>query len=83
MLEKWQSGRCAICGDSPTRRGLVRDHDHRTGLIRGLLCYSCNTTEGRSTSALFANYRDRSPAQILAIEVVYLPLDAISAIRTA
>lgn len=73
MLERWHDGRCAICGKAPTPRGLVRDHDHETGSIRGLLCHSCNTTEGRSTSELFANYRLRPPSAILAVEVLYLP----------
>lgn len=31
---------CAICFGADER--LVRDHDHETGLIRGLLCYPCN-----------------------------------------
>jgi len=73
VLEHWHNGRCGICGEVPTRGGLVRDHDHDSGLIRGLLCYSCNTAECRSTSLLFANYRQRPPATILAIEVLYLP----------
>jgi ribosomal protein L37E len=34
---------CAICGRGPTAaRRLDRDHDHRTGEPRGLLCHSCN-----------------------------------------
>ncbi|MDQ3764452.1 MAG: endonuclease VII domain-containing protein [Actinomycetota bacterium] len=73
MLEQWHGGRCAICGELPILGGLVRDHDHGSGMVRGLLCYSCNTAEGRSTSLLFANYRQRPPAVILAIEVLYLP----------
>jgi hypothetical protein len=39
-----QGGRCAICPrpaeSMPTR--LHVDHDHKTGLIRGLLCWWCN-----------------------------------------
>jgi hypothetical protein len=34
-----QGGRCRLCGVATT---LVVDHDHGTGLIRGLLCSPCN-----------------------------------------
>lgn len=35
--------RCGICGRVPsTRRRLDRDHDHRSGQARGLLCARCN-----------------------------------------
>ncbi|GGU97433.1 hypothetical protein GCM10010260_36570 [Streptomyces filipinensis] len=37
-----QEGRCATCSGPPQ----VIDHDHVTGLVRGLLCYECNTEEG-------------------------------------
>lgn len=34
-----QGGRCAICQRATgARRRLAVDHDHRTGLVRGLLC---------------------------------------------
>lgn len=35
--------RCGICGrpQGPKRR-LDRDHDHKTGMPRGLLCHRCN-----------------------------------------
>lgn len=35
--------RCGICGRGPGTRRLHRDHDHRTGEIRGLLCFPCNS----------------------------------------
>lgn len=37
-----QDGRCAICTRRPRARRLAVDHDHNTGLVRGLLCYTCN-----------------------------------------
>lgn len=44
-LSAQQGGRCAGC--LGTRRyNLHVDHDHRTGLVRGLLCASCNKVLG-------------------------------------
>lgn len=39
-----QGGVCAICGNPPKEGGrrLHVDHDHRTGKVRGLLCFRCN-----------------------------------------
>lgn len=41
-----QGGVCAICGLPPTTRRLAVDHNHKTGEIRGLLCYNCNVSLG-------------------------------------
>lgn len=44
-----QNGRCAIClTDSPGGPGgtFHVDHDHATGVVRGLLCSSCNAALG-------------------------------------
>ena len=47
-LYKIQNGKCAICGrhQSNFKNALSVDHDHKTGIVRGLLCVSCNRTLG-------------------------------------
>lgn len=37
-----QQGVCAICLNPPKMRRLSVDHDHKTGRIRGLICFQCN-----------------------------------------
>lgn len=37
-----QDGRCAICRRSFDSLAHAVDHDHETGVVRGLLCLSCN-----------------------------------------
>ena len=70
-----QGGRCAICNRVPIKRsgggraresiGLFVDHDHTTGVVRGLLCHQCNVAIGhfREDPALLRQailYLDRS-----------------------
>lgn len=49
LLEK-QGYMCAICGrdlsEAQPRHSVV-DHDHDTGVVRGVLCHNCNTGIGR------------------------------------
>ncbi len=41
-------GNCAICNEpDPSGRRLAVDHDHDSGLYRGLLCSNCNTALGK------------------------------------
>src|ERR1019366_4190427 len=45
-LHDQQSGLCALCSGPGHRGGrgtkLYVDHDHKTGLVRGLICHRCN-----------------------------------------
>lgn len=49
MLDR-QGGTCAICKiattSGPSGVRLSVDHDHSTGAVRGLLCFSCNAALG-------------------------------------
>ena len=53
-LVESQGNKCAICNCAETRKDsrskkikdLAVDHDHTTGLVRGLLCGACNTAIG-------------------------------------
>jgi hypothetical protein len=39
-----QGGLCAICQSAPA---IHIDHDHRTGAVRGMLCFRCNAALGQ------------------------------------
>jgi hypothetical protein len=63
-------GRCDVCGGPPDGRWkrLNIDHDHKTGLFRGLLCKRCNQAIGlfRDNPELMieaAAYLRRAPVQ--------------------
>lgn len=66
-----QQGRCATCLKPPGGRLLAVDHDHATGLVRGLLCVFCNSKlvarhRGAHGAELFdrvARYLRNPPAQ--------------------
>ncbi len=48
-LLKKQEGKCAICKAAKNNKGKQRfdvDHDHKTGIVRGLLCSRCNRKLG-------------------------------------
>ena len=46
-IKKQQNGKCAICFSELKNGFLVHiDHDHKTGIVRGVLCRWCNTGLG-------------------------------------
>lgn len=68
-LREWQENRCALCGFRDT---VVLDHCHDTGMVRGWLCRSCNTTEGLSDHNLGQWRSGVTPAALMGIEEVYV-----------
>ncbi len=77
LLELFHDRRCALCG---LRRRLIVEHDHDSGLVRGLACGSCNALEGVSrvrkqkrlpVTGLIENYWSNSPATILGLRIRY------------
>lgn len=68
MLEA-QGGVCAICRQGcSTGKLLAVDHDHETGIVRGLLCQRCNRMVGTyeasraSVEEYLRLHREGSPA---------------------
>lgn len=64
-----QAGKCAICALPPRGKlPLNVDHDHKTGLVRGLLCWSCNhrvlpsARDNAATLSSAAKYLRHPPA---------------------
>lgn len=81
----WQQGRCYICDRKPRARDprLAVDHDHATGLVRGLLCASCNHDQLGVMSEDPAYYRRAAeyledPPALFAIGRCYVP-DSVGA----
>jgi Recombination endonuclease VII len=68
-LREYQAGVCAIC--KRTDRPLVVDHDHQSGLVRGLLCVRCNNDEGKHDFPWIKAYRAYPPALAVGISVKY------------
>lgn len=72
-----QAGVRAICGEArPEERTLHVDHDHETGVIRGLLCFRCNQAigslqEDHDVFQAAADYLDRDEelARLVAVRV--------------
>ena len=77
LILQYQGGVCFICErPPPPGKNLQVDHDHKTNLLRGLLCWSCNHRFiGRERNPVRfdrgAKYLRRPPAQeILGAHVV-------------
>jgi hypothetical protein len=77
------NGGCAICGRKLRKRNHGVDHDHKTGLVRGILCYGCNNAVGflRDDPALLRraiDYLENPPMTKFLGEARYGIIGAIS-----
>lgn len=69
-VDRYQRGKCAVCGrPCSTGRRLAVDHDHFTGLVRGLLCSKCNPLLGKLENA-FVRYGMHKQFGVTLIDVV-------------
>jgi hypothetical protein len=71
-----QGGGCAVCSKRPKPgKSLHVDHDHTTGAVRGLLCFSCNAALGHLRDdpalidALMAYVLGANPLALLTAEI--------------
>lgn len=74
---EFQDGRCAITGVRPRTKRLSLDHDHGSGLIRGLLSDRANQIlgEARDDPAFFVNAAVYllDPPAVAAVGALYAP----------
>lgn len=73
LLMGWHQHLCAVCGAPGGAEGLRVDHCHDSGMVRGLLCVSCNFLEGHGVpgDGRFSLYRQRPPAVIVGWTQLY------------
>lgn len=69
-----QQGLCAICGIEITKEGKTPtlDHNHTTGVCRGVLCNNCNGLEGKINNIANRAKRERTTLEWLESLLAYL-----------
>lgn len=74
-----QSYRCRLCDDVVYPAEAVLDHDHRSGLLRGVLHRGCNSLLGKIENAMPRSRVDLSRLSKIADNlIVYLTADPVS-----
>ena len=76
-LFEFQKGLCAICKKPPKKNRFNIDHDHKTHVIRALLCVNCNTNllpyveyQGEAVKAAFLYLEDPPAPKVLGTRFV-------------
>jgi hypothetical protein len=88
-LREYQNYACAICKKSELifKNGMAVDHNHKTGEVRGLLCWKCNKALGRFEDndelvISAADYLKVTPVYVvLGVKVISLPGRVGTAVR--
>lgn len=57
IILAFQGGVCYICERPPGQTRLAVDHDHATGLTRGLVCWKCNSALAKLNDEAKRAYR--------------------------
>lgn len=74
-LLKEQGYQCAVCTNDLRRvdsRNICLDHDHKTGVVRGVMCRGCNGAEGKIKNLAVRYKKDLTMLQWLKNLVIYL-----------
>lgn len=71
ILAKRQNFECAICPQKLTVATGCLDHDHSTGLIRGVLCRNCNGIEGKIKNLVVRGRRTLTHKDYLGKIILY------------
>lgn len=68
-----QGGKCALCQKTLIAElsDACQDHDHSTGLIRGVLCRNCNGIEGKIKNLVVRGRRGLGMAEYLGYLILY------------
>lgn len=72
ILDKRQDWKCAICSEPLANlTNACLDHDHYTGVIRGVLCRNCNGIEGKIKNLAVRGKRRMLPKDYLGKIILY------------
>lgn len=71
-LAKAQNNHCALCGGIMPLTGQHLDHDHKTGLVRGVLHRECNNLLGKVENFFNGYGKNMNKVEFLAGVMTYL-----------
>jgi hypothetical protein len=74
-----QHHRCGLCGDPVDDQEAVLDHDHKSGLLRGVLHRGCNSLLGKIENAMPRSRVNLDRLAAISMNLIkYLTADPVS-----